>query len=214
MTTAGRKKGLDGLDRRLDKASFSLKASPQGFGMYPNTCRRFGLLIAVVAALTIASLPVYAQLITVGPNVMVSAARPGWEHAEYIADVDPADPKRVMVCSMRFSQLENRLTSGIYTSFDGGERWALSHVDSSSRFNGVWDPACAYGVNGQAFFVTLSPADTALSDPKDHHDYANWSMGGNEEMRVFRSTNGGHSWLPPIKMGMIDRSNLQGKSVV
>lgn len=175
---------------------------------FSSVCRP-GLLTLVTAAVNVVSLSADAQSINIAPARMVSAAVPGWEHAEYVADVDPDDPNRVMVCSMRFSQAENRLTSGVYTSFDGGERWALSHVDSSSRFNGVWDPACAYGTNGQAFFVTLSLADTALFAPKDHHAYGAWSMGGSEEMRVFRSTNDGHGWLLPIKMGMIDRENLQ-----
>jgi hypothetical protein len=177
--------------------------------MLTNTCRGLAILTAVVAVMSVASSPGYAQSITVGSNRMVSASRPGWEHSEYVADADPADPNRVMVCSMRFSQRENRLTSGIYTSFDGGDKWVLSHVDSSSRFSGVWDPACAYGVNGQAFFVATSIADTALSDKKSNKAYAAWSMGGSEETRVFRSPNGGRSWLPPIKMSMIDREQLQ-----
>jgi hypothetical protein len=178
--------------------------------MRPNTRRGFGLSAAVIAAVSLTPFPDFAQSITVGPNRMVSASLPGWEHSEYVADADPSDPKRVMVCSMRFSQSENRLTTGIYTSFDGGEKWVLSHVDSSSRFGIVGDPACAYGVNGDAFLVTLSLRDTTPSDHKDGVAYADWSMGGgSEEMHVFRSPNGGRSWLPPVKMGMVDREQLQ-----
>jgi hypothetical protein len=96
--------------------------------------------------------------ISVGPNVAVSAPQATWEHSEYVADADVSDASRVMVCSMKFSQPRNQLTTAIYTTVDGGRTWFLSLDDSSSRLHGVWDLACTYGVDGQAFFATVFTA--------------------------------------------------------
>src|SRR5436305_12990968 len=80
---------------------------------------------------------VFAQVnITVGANILVSSAQPGWEHSEYVADGDPSDPNRIMVCSMRFSQARNQLVSSLYTTFDGGKSWEIGNTDDSSRFGG------------------------------------------------------------------------------
>lgn len=148
--------------------------------------------------------------ISVGQSIMVSAADPGWEHAEYMADADPTDPGRVMVCSMRFSQEENRLTSAVYNSFDSGSSWTMM-VDSSAaaRFGGVWDPACEYGNDGKAFFVALLLTDTATTDTTDYRFYHNWQAAGDGGMHVYRSENGGKSWAPPVILSMIDREDIK-----
>src|SRR5207253_2720351 len=98
---------------------------------------------------------------------VVSSEQPGWEHSEYVADGDPSDLNRIMVCSMRFSQTRNQLVSSLYTTFDGGKNWEIGNTDDSSRFGGgVGDPACAYGVNHEAFFVVLAGSDAHPTDSK------------------------------------------------
>jgi hypothetical protein len=146
--------------------------------------------------------------IIVGRNVMVSAGSPGWEHAEYVADADPTDPNRVMVCSMRFSQAKNQLATGIYVTFDGGKNWMLGYNDTSSRFLGVWDPACGYGMNHQALLVTLVENDTAPRSP-GFLRYETWKMGGDRQMHVYRSSDGGRTWDIPTELSAIDREDLK-----
>ncbi len=125
---------------------------------------------------------------------MVSAGHPGWEHTEYVTDADPTDPNHVMVCSMRFSQEKNQLTTVVYVSFDGGRSWTLGYDDSSSRFAGVWDPACAFGVNRHAFFLTLVQLDSVLDDKRS--------------LRLYGSNDGGRKWESLNRLATIDRPNL------
>lgn len=146
--------------------------------------------------------------IVVGRNVMVSKGHPGWEHTEYVADSDPFDPNRLMVCSMRFSQVQNQLTTGIYVTSDRGRNWMLSYEDRGSRFMGVWDPACSYGVNGLAFLVTLVVPDTAPGRPNQRL-YKFWTMPGDRVTHVYRSSDGGRTWEAPTEMSKLDREDLK-----
>jgi hypothetical protein len=179
-----------------------------GMTCHSESATRLRNLLFLGFALTFMPAAAAAQgRIVVGSGVMVSAAQPGWEHTEYAADADPSDSTRVLVCVMRFSQATNRLTSGIYTSFDGGLRWALAHVDSSSAY--VGDPACAYGLGGSAVFVALATPDTAVQDTTILYEYERWGMGGDEVTHLFRSPDGGRTWALPVKMSFFDRENLQ-----
>lgn len=146
--------------------------------------------------------------ITVGPNVLVSAARPASDHTEYMADADPADPNRVMVCSMIYSQERNQLTSGLYASADGGTSWALALDDDSSRFGGVWDPACAFGGGGAAYFATLTFHDELKRE--DCNTYEKWSMKSpaSDYMALRASSDGGRSWSAPVEVGFIDNEDI------
>lgn len=146
--------------------------------------------------------------ITVGPNVHVSAAKPASDHTEYMADADPADPNRLMVCSMIYSQERNLLTSGLYASADGGATWALALDDGSSRPGGVWDPACAFGARGEAYFATLTFHDELKRE--DVNTYEKWSMKSpaSDYMAVHRSTDGGRTWGAPVEVGFIDNEDI------
>jgi len=143
--------------------------------------------------------------IVVGPNVTVSAGSPGREHAEYVADAHPTDPNRVMVCSMRFSPAKNQLTTVIYVTFDGGKTWSLSLEDGRSRFfRGVFDPACAYGLNSQAFFATIIAPDTVRTESTRYDVYQWWRMGGDSSMHLYRSTDDGRTWGDTVMLPLID----------
>src|SRR5688572_14123176 len=86
--------------------------------------------------------------IAVGPNVLVSGAMGAWEHSEYMAHADPRDPNRLMVCAMFYSGARHTLGTGVYASPDDGKTWHF-FADTSKY---AADPACAYGVDGKAFF--------------------------------------------------------------
>lgn len=146
--------------------------------------------------------------VVVGPNVMVSGGEPGSWHSEYMADGDPTDPDRIMVCSHRFPYGENRRTSVVYSSFDGGASWVRSKTDSVARFRGgAGDPACEYGPDGTAFFATLG--GKRKTEYRAIAPYENWSMGGDRGLRVFRSPDGGRSWSEPTLLSKIDREDLK-----
>lgn len=149
--------------------------------------------------------------IMVGPTVMVSADDPGREHSEYMADADPNNPKNVMVCVMRFVPEENRLTSALYNTFDGGKSWNIGMIDEDprARFGGVWDPACEYGPDSSAYFVTLANLDVFPTTDTPFHTYEHWQMGGDERMRIFRSGDGGKTWGDPVTASFIDREDLK-----
>lgn len=143
--------------------------------------------------------------IVVGANVKVGAASPGWEHTEYIADAHPTDPKRVMVCSQRFSQAENQRTSVIYVTFDGGKTWAVSLADTGSKSLGAGDPVCTYGLNGEAYFVTIIFApDTVQADSTPYGVYQWWRMGGDGNLHVYRSRDDGRTWGDTVRLPYLD----------
>ncbi len=152
------------------------------------------------------SVPEEAPIITVGRNVMVSAKHPGWEHVEYVADADPLDANHLIVCSMRFSGARNQLTSAVYVSNDGGRVWSIGYDDSSSRFAGVYDPACSYGIKHQAFFVTLPSSDEAPG--RWETKYEDWGRAGSKGMHLFTST-GGKEWAYLNDVDFIDRPDLR-----
>ncbi len=146
--------------------------------------------------------------IAVGRNVLVSAEPSGWEHSEYLADAHATNSNRVMVCSIRFSQEQNRKTTGAYVTFDGGRTWSLSLADSGSRFHGAGDPVCAYGPNGQAFFATLISPDTLITDSTSYEAYHWWRMGGDNNTHVYRSADDGRTWGDTIFLPYVDRPTL------
>jgi len=171
-------------------------------------CRRVwpttGILALAVCRVGFAQGP-----IVVGPNVMVSSASPGREHAEYLADAHPSDPNRVMVCSMRFSPAGNQKTSGIYVTFDGGKTWSLSLEDSGSGADGAADPVCAYGLNGHALFATIVSAPETLKTDHTRYDvYQWWRMGGDNNVHLYRSTDDGRTWGDTVFLPFLDRPNL------
>jgi hypothetical protein len=173
-----------------------------------SSCQTRGAFLAAGLCFVLGS-HVFAQgRITVGPNVFVSASSPGWMHGEYAADADPSNPNRVMVCSIRFSQQRNQTTSVLYISNDGGRTWSLSLEDSSSRFSGVLDPTCKFGLDNQAFFVTLALRDTTRRDSTRYATHQFWRTGGDNEMQFHRSMDAGRSWEAPRYLSMIDYETL------
>lgn len=168
------------------------------------------LLPAIVLLLLPLGRPAGAQRITVGTTVHVSTANPNAGHAEYWADADPAHPERLMACSILWSARENRVSSGIYVTFDGGQRWQYT-PDTTSQLGGVSDPWCTYGLGGHAFFVTLASAvgDSMSEQPTD--SWETWPEQAKLAMRLnlYRSADGGRSWQGPVALGYIDQEKIQ-----
>lgn len=112
-----------------------------------------------------------------------------------------------MVCSMLWSSARNSVSSGVYVSGDGGERWQFTLQDTSP-IGGVWDPACAFGVDGHAYFMAIPLGDTLRVDLDA--TWETWSQTGQAgaRMHYYRSVDGGRHWRGPVGFGGIDNENL------
>jgi hypothetical protein len=147
--------------------------------------------------------------ISVGPNIRVSGESADWEHSEYMADADPARPGGLLVCSMMHSPSRNQLASVVYASTDGGLQWRTGMRDTTSRFAGVWDPACGFGANGDAFFLTLAHPDSVPTSRDDGFaTYESWPRLPHRTMPVYRSTDSGRSWSVLTWLGSIDNEDI------
>jgi hypothetical protein len=135
------------------------------------------LMIMVTALSAVApGANAFAQRITVGRNVHVSAVRPDIKHNETTIAADPADAKRLLACTM--------LTGGVaaYASFDGGLTWSAPAIKTGvPRAN---DPTCAYGPNGSAYFMHKIKETAGPSDI--------------DRLAVHRSNDGGRTFEPLI----------------
>ena len=93
------------------------------------------------------------QEIQVGRNVQVSRARDRIAHNEVLLAADPADPGRLLGCSMAFDPQRNKTYTIVYASSDGGESWSPTLETADLGFSG--DPACALGRNRRAYYMAL-----------------------------------------------------------
>src|SRR5687768_8981877 len=90
--------------------------------------------------------------ITVGPNVRVSTDNPTDLHLEYLVGAHPADPNRMLACSMIWHTDIGLTTSAVYATEDRGRRWRMTREDTTAGEQ-AWDPACTFGPGGTAFFI-------------------------------------------------------------
>src|SRR6266404_2414910 len=134
----------------------------------------FAKCICVVAILVVvAPLAMKAQ-VTVGPNVQVSRSNATVPHYELIAASDPADARKMVVCSMIYPDSGGSFTL-VYVSHDGGASWSET-LRKSDLVNA--DPACAFGPGGTAHFITLVSGQTF----------------------AFRSSDSGLTWSSPLQL--------------
>ncbi|HKR59762.1 MAG TPA: sialidase family protein, partial [Pyrinomonadaceae bacterium] len=120
-------------------------------------------------------------MITVGPNVQVSKSRSDLVHNEVLLSADPTNPSRLLGCTMAFSPEQNKVFTIAYVSFDGGKSWEPAVTSDRGIQSG--DPSCVYGMNGNAYFTAIE----RLEPVKMHQ-------------LVYRSKDGGKTWLPPVSL--------------
>jgi len=165
-----------------------------------HIARTLFLLLAAISyqsadaqqAKRIASADPLISPIRIGPTVNISRSRPGQAHTEILTASDPNDPLKLLVCTMIWKSESNDLSSGVYTSLDGGRTWKLTVEDTSA--NAVWDPACAFGKNGNAFFAAISRHGLNY-DNRDAIDF-------------YQSKDSGVTWRAPIRAPFADREYI------
>ncbi len=161
--------------------------------MLKLSCRSAVWLLVIMASMISApSQQQSAPRISVGPNVHVSRSNWDRDHTEILVAADPENAGRLLVCTMMWSGEQNRLSSGVYASFDGSKTWTLTSEDRSTQT--VWDPACIYGVNGTALFVTLPGGET--------------SGDGKRTFPIYRSGDAGRTWTQTTRLPFVDREYL------
>src|SRR6266446_5256537 len=119
-----------------------------------------------------------ASKIRVGANVRVSTANADLRHDELLACADPANPDKLIVTSIIDYMDRTDSRAIVYFSLDGGTTWSGGVVTPIGHKGG--DPACAYGRNGDAYFISL------VSPP------------GMRAIYLYRSKDGGETWAGPF----------------
>ena len=130
-------------------------------------------------------------LVTVGPNVQISASMPSTMHGEGLIIADPTNENRLLVCSM-FRDPEMGEGVAVYLSEDGGARWHRTFESGAAAHAG--DPACAFGSNGTAYLMMIPLAERAGNGPP--------------HLPLLRSVDGGHTWVTVARTGLMDRESL------
>lgn len=126
------------------------------------------------------------MLVSVGPTVQVSKQFGSDSHAEVLINAHPQDAGKLIGCSMVFSAEENKWLVVVYSSFDGGKTWLRTLKSDADKNHS--DPACAYGSDGNAYFV--HHAGTLSSQ---YYVYFN------------RSKDNGATWLEETQLPYLDR---------
>lgn len=148
-------------------------------------------------------LAISAQNIAVGPNVHVSKVYPDRQHYETQVATDPTHPERLIGCSIIAPAEKERSPvdhkTVVYVSGDGGKSWEPTLEIGPGLISR--DPSCIFGADGTAYFAAFGfPADTqAQPKPSGKSRSKTW---------VYRSNDGGKTWLQPTVLPIIDRDFL------
>ena len=130
-----------------------------------------------------------SPVIVVGPNVQVSKAFSSNAHNETHVAANPRNPLNLLGGSMVWLEEKNTQTVVAYASFDGGKTWSVSLKFDDGLYHS--DPAAGFDAEGNAYFLQITT--TGGREPKLY-------------THVYRSKDGGKSWLEPIIMPMVDRN--------
>jgi BNR/Asp-box repeat protein len=129
-----------------------------------------------------------APAILVGPNVQVSKEFSDKPHGEIHLAANPRNPANLVGGSMVRIQEMNTETVVAYASFDGGKTWSATLRFNDSFYHS--DPAVAFDSDGTAYFLQIT--NTNDREPK-------------YSTHLYRSKDGGRSWLEPTIIPMLDR---------
>ena len=150
----------------------------------------FGLLPPKRSVLTHGSLPVALLVasavafgqsrgpvrIAVGPNVLVT--RDGdVSHVESAVAANPRDPLNLVATAITFTLPQGGYVNKTYATFDGGFSWYDARLPEEPDL-GSFDPKVAFTPKGTVLQVGLV-----------------------QGMSVYRSEDGGRSWLAPARLG-------------
>lgn len=127
-------------------------------------------------------------MIVVGPNVQVSKAFADRSHGETHLAANPRNPLNLVGGSMVWSNETNNMTVVAYASFDGGKTWSPTLKFNDESYHS--DPATGFDSEGTAYFLQIT--NTRGREPKYY-------------THVYRSKDGGKSWLEPVVIPMLDR---------
>src|SRR5205823_2559571 len=135
-------------------------------------------------------LQIQPSVVTIGPNVQVSAAKDATMHGEGLIVTHPIDAGRLLVCSM-FRNEEIGQGVAAYMSGDGGVHWERTF--ESPVENPAGDPACAFGPDGAAYLTMI---------PMKHPSQATIRL------PLLRSEDGAKTWRTIGFAGFLDRESL------
>ena len=135
------------------------------------------LPFALLAATTVAFGELPGQVrIAVGPNVLVS--RDGdVPHVESAVAANPGDPLNLVATAITFTLPQGAYVNKTYATFDGGFSWYDARLPEEPDLGSI-DPKIAFTPKGTALQVGLV-----------------------QGMSVYRSEDGGQSWLAPARLG-------------
>ena len=171
-----------------------------------NRLARFGIsLLPLAACLLISSFGrAQGSPISAGRNVQVSVGNGDRQHWETQVAADPTHPERLVGCSIISPADKNRNAidhnTVVYTSSDGGGSWRPTLELGPGLISR--DPTCEFGPDGTAYFA-------AFAFPVSANSPESWESGTSiKNLFVYRSKDGGKTWLPPAKLPIIDRPFL------
>ncbi len=176
----------------------------------------FPVMVALLAALSLVSATRVGAIatspkqhpfdrITVGPNILVDHDFNG-AHGESLLAINPRNGKNLIDASMTYARTDEGIYIKTYSSADGGYTWDDAAPLGDRAFVRSWDPQLAFGVSGTAYLVMF---DRAI-DGRHMYDGLGRKTGtdGHTIMELYRSTDGGLTWLRPTRLPSGDHAQI------